>query len=270
MNALADRGAALLGGTLDKAHPIGGGDLSDLVQIVLEDGREAIIKGGPAPRTEAEMLRAIAASGAPAPAVLAADDDTLVLERLDNSGGLGAAWRSLGEALATLHSTTGDRYGWHENCAFGHVPILNEESDDWARFWAERRLAMHAPDLPADLARALERLAADCPNRLPARPSPALLHGDLWGGNVLVSGNTVSGLIDPACYYGHVEVDLAMLNLFDRPGAAFHEAYGPLEPGHEDRLPIYTLWPALVHLRLFGRGYRPLVERLLRSAGISY
>jgi fructosamine-3-kinase len=58
-----------------------------------------------------------------------------------------------------------------------------------------------------------------------------------------------------------------MLGLFDRPAATFFEAYGPLEPGHAERLTLYRLWPALVHLRLFGNGYRPMVERLLSAAG---
>ena len=59
-----------------------------------------------------------------------------------------------------------------------------------------------------------------------------------------------------------------MLTLFDRPGAEFYQAYGPLDPGHEERLLIYRLWPALVHLRLFGGGYRSLVEQHLSAAGV--
>ena len=70
-------------------------------------------------------------------------------------------------------------------------------------------------------------------------------------------------LIDPACYHGHAEVDLAMLSLFGTPGPMFRETYGPSEPGLEARRPVYQLWPALVHLRLFGSGYQGLVERLL-------
>ena len=113
----------------------------------------------------------------------------------------------------------------------------------------------------------LERLAGDLGNRLPARPRPALLHGDLWSGNVLTSAGQVSGLIDPACYFGHAEADLAMLTLFWQPGEAFFAAYGPLEPGFLERRPIYQLWPALVHHSLFGTGYVPLLERLLDAAG---
>lgn len=268
MDGLGQIGAALLGGALRRAERLSGGDLSQIAHITLADGREAIVKTGPAPKTEAAMLGAIAASGAPAPAVLAVSDEALALEALPAGGRLSQAWASLGSALATLHGTRGERYGWREDYAFGPVAIENGWMDDWPLFWAERRLMAHLPFLPSALARRVEALAADLPNRLPARPAPALLHGDLWGGNVLVDGERVSGLIDPACYYGHGEVDLGMLTLFDRPGAAFYEAYGPLEPGHEERLIIYRLWPALVHLRLFGSGYREMVERLLSAAGV--
>jgi fructosamine-3-kinase len=264
---LAEIGAALLGGTLHRADPIDGGDLSDVIKIVLADGREAIVKGGPAPPVEAAMLRALAAAGAPAPAVLAASDDALVMELVRAGGRLDDAWASLGTALARLHATTGDRYGWHHDCAFGPVAIVNAWADDWPTFWAERRLLTHAPHVPAAVVRRLETLAADLKNRLPAQPRPSLLHGDLWGGNVLVAGDRVTGLIDPACYHGHAEVDLAMLALFDRPGRAFFDAYAPLEPGHAERAAIYSLWPALVHLRLFGAGYGSMVERFLQASG---
>ena len=98
----------------------------------------------------------------------------------------------------------------------------------------------------------------------PARRA-AVLHGDLWSGNVVACDGRLRGLIDPACYHGHAEVDLAMLCLFSRPDTTFWDAYGTLEPGIEDRRALYQLWPALVHLRLFGSGYRGLVERLLAA-----
>jgi len=96
---------------------------------------------------------------------------------------------------------------------------------------------------------------------------PSLLHGDLWSGNILVSGETVTGLIDPACYHGDREVDLAMLHLFDRPPQRFLDAFAP-EPGWRARQPVYRLWPLLVHLRLFGDGYRPAVESCLAELGV--
>lgn len=267
MNPLAQAGAALLGGVVHHVEVLHGGDLSQIIRIVLADGREAIVKNGPAPQTEAAMLRAIAAAGAPAPSVLAANDEALAIEVLPAGGALQNAWGSLGSALALLHAAKGTRYGWPEHYAFGSVAIANAWSDHWASFWAERRLLAHLTYIPPSLARRIEALAADLPHRLPAQPAASLLHGDLWGGNVLVAGHSVSGFVDPACYYGHTEVDIAMLGLFDRPSSAFYETYGPLEPGYEQRLIIYQLWPALVHLRLFGSGYQPMVSRLLSAAG---
>jgi fructosamine-3-kinase len=268
MTSLAEKGAELLGGKLRKSQSLSGGCLNEIVRITLDDGREAVVKEGPAPKAEAAMLQAIAVSGAPAPAVLAASDEALVIEVVPTGGSLSAAWRSLGEAAATLHSARGSAYGWPENYAFSHVAIVNDWKKRWPDFWAESRLLPSCPHISSALARRVEALAADLPNRLPAEPAPALLHGDLWSGNVLVAGNRVSALIDPACYYGHAEVDLAMLNLFSSPPAGFYETYGALEPGHEERLGIYQLWPALVHLRLFGESYRPMVQRLLSSAGM--
>ncbi|MBU6297464.1 MAG: fructosamine kinase family protein [Alphaproteobacteria bacterium] len=268
MNKLADAGARLIGGTIRQIGEMPGGSLSQIVQITLTDGRRAVVKNGPSPRTEAAMLRAIAASGAPAPAVLGADDEVLAIELVPAGGALQCAWSSLGSALALLHGTTGERYGWPQDYAFSGLAIVNSWRDHWPTFWAEHRLLVHTAHLPPSLARRVEALASDLPNRLPAHPAPSLLHGDLWGGNILVDGERVSGLIDPACYFGHGEVDIGMLTLFDHPAAAFYDAYGPRDRHREERLVIYRLWPALVHLHLFGGGYRAMVERFLSEAGV--
>jgi fructosamine-3-kinase len=266
MTPLAEAGACLLGGVLQTAEPLHGGDLSALWHITLQDGRQAVVKNGQTPRVEADMLHAIKASGAPAPAVLQADDSILVIEYIPAGGPLAGAWASLGYALATLHRAIGPRYGWQQDYAFGAVAIENAWSDDWPDFFAQRRLLSNLPHIPPALGRRIEALAGDLGNRLPRRPPAALLHGDCWGGNLLVRGQEVVAFIDPACCYGHAEVDIAMLGLFDRPAAGFHAAYGPLEPGHAERLAIYRLWPALVHLRLFGEAYRGQVESCLASA----
>ncbi|HTZ71192.1 MAG TPA: fructosamine kinase family protein [Acetobacteraceae bacterium] len=267
MSGLAAAAAGLLGGVVRRQAKLAGGDLSQVVRVTFEDGRAVVVKGGPAPRTEAAMLRAIWASGAPAPEVLAVNDAVLVLEALPGDGRLADGWPSLGRALRQLHATGGDRYGWAKDYAFGSVLIENRWAEDWPQFFAERRLLPHLPHLPASLARRVEALAADLANRLPLRPMPSLLHGDCWGGNVLVADGRVAGLIDPACYYGHNEVDLAMLALFDQPPPEFYKAYGVDGAAIAGRRAIYQLWPALVHVRLFGDPYVSLVERLLNVAG---
>ena len=265
---LASHAAALLGGRLAASRRLHGGDLSEVLEIRLGDGRRAVVKGGPGPPVEARMLEAIAATGAPCPPVLAVDDRALVLGVLPGGGQPGpAAWRRLGTALRRLHGETGDSYGWEDDYAFGPVAIPNAPMTDWPGFWAERRLLQGLDSLPAPLARRVERLAAGLGERLPARPPAALLHGDLWAGNLLFSPEGNAALIDPACYRGDGEVDLAMLGMFGRPDPAVFEGYGPLAPGAEERRPVYRLWPALVHLRLFGRGFAGMVEGLLAEAG---
>jgi fructosamine-3-kinase len=263
---LAHEAAALLGGEAVHAERLGGGCLEEVTRVTLRDGRRVVAKGGPSPRTEAAMLDALRAAGAPAPRVLAVDGALLVMEERPQRGAISAAWADLGRVLATLHAAEGARYGWAADYAYGPLAVPNAAADDWPAFWAERRLLSHADRLPAEVARRVAALAADLSRRIPARPRPSLLHGDLWGGNVLVDGGRVSALVDPACYHGHGEVDLAMLTLFDRPDARFFAAY-PTEAGWRERRPVYQLWPAIVHLLLFGDAYRGMVERLLREAG---
>ncbi|WP_127077778.1 fructosamine kinase family protein [Rhodomicrobium lacus] len=266
--ALGKAGATLLGGTLAMETALGGGSLSEIVRIRLASGREAVVKGGGRPEIEARMLRAIADAGAPAPVVLAVGDGVLVIEAVDTGGSISQAWPQIGAALATLHAAKGDSCGWNEDYAFARVAIENRRMRSWPAFWAERRLLVNVPHVDAALARRIEALAKALPDRLPELSAPSLLHGDLWGGNVLVAHGGAVSFIDPACYFGHGEVDIAMLNLFDTPPPAFYDAYGPLEPGFDERQPIYRLWPALVHLRLFGSAYLGMVQRLLAAARV--
>src|ERR1700731_2249030 len=166
MNKLAETGAALIGGAIHHVEAIHGGDLSEILLIALADGRDAIVKNGPAPKTEAAMLSAIAASGAPTPTVLAVSDEALVIELLLTGGSLSKAWASLGLVLARLHATSGARYGWPVDYAFGPVAIENGWTEDWPRFWAERRLLVHLAHLPSALARPVGAAARGPPRPL--------------------------------------------------------------------------------------------------------
>ncbi|SFC03740.1 fructosamine kinase family protein [Tropicimonas isoalkanivorans] len=249
------------------ARALHGGDLSDVLLLEWPDGRRVVAKCGPLVDREARMLRAIRSAGAPAPDVLACTAHVLFLETLDEASPTPPAWQSLGVGLRRLHDSTGATYGWQDDYAFGSVEILNDAMEDWPAFWGERRLLATANGTPADLRRRIDALVRRLPDLLPSAPPPALLHGDLWSGNALFGPGGTAFFIDPACYHGHAEVDLAMLHLFGRPAPAFWEGYGPTEPGMDDRRPVYQLWPALVHLRLFGSSYRGLVERCLSAVG---
>ncbi|WP_226621030.1 fructosamine kinase family protein [Alloyangia pacifica] len=254
-----------LGARVTASRALHGGDLSEVALATLSDGREVVLKRGARVATEARMLLAIAACGARAPEVLAQAGEWLALEALPEIAATPDGWLALGRELRRLHDTPGAGYGWGEGYGFGPLPLDNAPRATWPAFWAEARLLPFVPHLPTDLARRVGALAERMPEVLPETPTPALLHGDLWTGNALfMSGG--AALIDPACYHGHAEVDLAMLELFGTPPAAFWQGYGPIEPGRVARRPVYQLFPALVHLRLFGGGYAGMLRGLLDQA----
>lgn len=268
MTAFAARVAALTYVPEERLERLAGGDLSEVLLLRRPDGRCTVAKGGPAVATEAAMLRILAGAGIAAPAVEGEHEGVLLLEHVPNDGVFSStAWADVGAAVRRLHHKTGDRYGWPVDYRLGTVELDNKETGDWPGFWSERRLAATARVLDRPWRERVERLAARLHDMLPSSPPPSLLHGDLWSGNILVSGGKLAALIDPACYYGHSEVDIAMLTLFGTPPAAFWNAYGALEAGWEERRRLYQLFPALVHLRLFGTTYAGLVDRLLHALG---
>ena len=98
-------------------------------------------------------------------------------------------------------------------------------------------------------------------------PQPALLHGDLWGGN-WASCDGAPVIFDPAVYYGDPETDLAMTRLFGGFGPAFYDAYEarmPATTGSHDRCKLYQLYHVLNHLNLFGSAYLGRAEELIKQ-----
>lgn len=264
----ARRVGELTGVQPDRLERLAGGDLSEVLLVRRPDGHLSVAKGGASIGTEAAMLRTIAGIGVPAPVLEAEHDGLLLLQYVANDGLFSEkAWTDIGQQVARLHGRVAADYGWPVDYAIGTVQLDNRQGRDWPLFWGEQRLASTASVLDRPWRERVERLVAQLANRLPRSPQPALLHGDLWSGNLLVSEGRLAALIDPACYHGDREVDLAMLCLFDSPPPAFWQSYGELEPGWRERQPIYQLFPSLVHLRLFGAGYSALVDRLLNAVG---
>jgi len=74
-------------------------------------------------------------------------------------------------------------------------------------------------------------------------------------------------IFDPAIYFGHREMDIAMTNLFGGFGESFYHYYNsafPLEKGWEGRTKYFNVYPLLVHVILFGGNYvSELKEQLI-------
>lgn len=174
---------------------------------------------------------------------------------------------ALGRLLASLHRQHADAYGLDHDNFIGTLPQHNNFSTDWADFFIEQRLQKQL-DLASqilggtDLRKKFDLLFSRLASLYPYEP-PSLLHGDLWSGNYLVDRMGTPVFIDPAIYYGHREVDIAMTKLFGGFSERFYDAYNeayPLQHGWEKRVGLWNLYPLLVHLNLFGNSYLSALE----------
>ncbi|MBK8181396.1 MAG: fructosamine kinase family protein [Candidatus Competibacteraceae bacterium] len=203
---------------------------------------------------------------------IANGESYLVLEYLPLGGKRSHAMEWLGRQLAGLHDKPQPYFGWHRNNTIGATPQSNGHCEDWVEFWRQQRLGFQL-ELAAfnGYGGALQRWGEQLSLHLEGlfrgyRPRPALLHGDLWGGNVgcLVDGEPV--IYDPAVYYGDREADLAMTELFGGFSERFYAAYRealPLEVGYPQRRTLYNLYHVLNHLNLFGGGYHAQAEDMI-------
>lgn len=182
---------------------------------------------------------------------------------------------TLGESLAALHRTRPPfaGFGLEIDNFLGSQPQANGPLESWPAFFRERRLlpqierARRLGLIPAHRARLLDLLLERLDSLYVGHaPEPALIHGDLWAGNLL---STTSGpvLIDPAVYYADREMEIAYMQLFSgfssRVFTAYEAAY-PLPDGCEERRPLHQLYPLLIHLNHFGEQYGPDVDAVCR------
>ncbi|MGB4770343.1 MAG: fructosamine kinase family protein [Chitinophagaceae bacterium] len=199
----------------------------------------------------------------------------VVMEFLEKGQPQPDFWENFGSSLAAQHQMTHTQYGLDYNNYIGKIPQSNHWHQQWSDFYAEERilkLTRRAVDhhlLDPGYASKAENLCGKLSSLIPVE-KPALLHGDLWNGNFMVWQNGHVAIFDPAPYYGHREMDLAMSKLFGGFEPAFYEGYQqafPLQPGFAEREKIHQLYPLLAHLLLFGGHYRKDVETILENFG---
>ena len=199
-------------------------------------------------------------------------DSFLILEFIESKRPSKDDSIRLAERLSTMHSYTAENFGLDHDNYIGSLEQFNSPRNEWSEFYLEKRLhpqfkwaldsgMLSSGEIPNDNI-VLKRLS-----EIFKEIKPSLIHGDLWSGNYMIDiqGNPV--LIDPAVYYGHSEVDIAMSRLFGGFDAAFYQRYFELRtpfPGLEERIDIYQLYYLLVHLNLFGSSYYGSVKRILK------
>lgn len=278
--AETERIAALLGARIARVVALGGGCVSDVSRLDLADGRKVVMKRGAGLELEAWMLQWLGQlSAAPVPAIHHAAPDLLIMDFVDGESSRLSpeAEAHLGGIVAALHGIAGDAFGFERDTVIGGLPQPNPREASWRAFFRDHRLlymarmAHAAKRLPTRTMTRVETLAARLEQWIDDAGAPALIHGDLWGGNILSRGNRVVGLIDPAIYFADPEIELAFMTLFGSVGERFFASYRerrPIRPGFfEARRDLYNLYPLLVHVRLFGGSYVAQVERTLERFG---
>jgi fructosamine-3-kinase len=276
----------IVGVPISRMWHVGGGHGVQHFRAQLADRRELFVKSvghgtaSNALNAEANGLRWLGQAGAvPVPEVVFCANGLLGLEWLRLGAAEPAAAERFGRDLAALHAAGSDSFGAPWEGYIARLPLPNEPADSWPSWYAScrllpySRLARDAGSLDAADVRLIESVA-DRIGELtgPAEP-PSRLHGDCWSGNVLWTGER-GWLIDPAAHGGHRETDLAMLALFgapfiDRILGAYAEV-APLADGWRHRVPLHQLHPLLVHVCLFGTGYRQAALAAARATLAGY
>lgn len=216
--------------------------------------------------TEVNGLNEIFTSGAlMTPSVEFCEGNLLVLEFIHEEQSSNAFWERFGYEFAALHSVRKDYFGFYENNYIGLTPQINTRCDSWADFYMTNRLIYQiklaekkgrsGSILAAEFLKAEKRIREIISDY---KAEPSVLHGDLWSGNYLCARGGIPVVIDPAVYYGDREADLAMTKLFGGFDQRFYSSYNeyePLQPGWQQREPVYKLYHLLNHYNLFGDTY---------------
>ena len=181
-------------------------------------------------------------------------------------------FKTLGRQLAHLHLNHHKSFGFETNNFIGSLAQSNTQHTNWAEFYwheriapqlklAEQKKLLNSNEIPSS-----QTTISVFESLLGNDVKPSLLHGDLWGGNYLIAVDGRPFLIDPAVYYGHSMVDIAMSKLFGGFGDGFYNAYHKIIPptsNYNAQIELYQLYFLLVHLNMFGRSYYGGVAAIL-------
>ncbi|XP_030063897.1 ketosamine-3-kinase isoform X2 [Microcaecilia unicolor] len=190
----------------------------------------------------------------------------------------------LGEKLKKEGSTVGkgagqsepkfiDKFGFSVVTCCGYLPQVNDWQSDWVTFYARQRIQPQMEMIEKGSGdREARELWSQLQLKIPEMFKdmeivPALLHGDLWGGNV-AEDDTNPIIFDPASFYGHSEYELGIAGMFGGFGSTFYSAYHskiPKAPGFEKRLKLYQLFHYMNHWNHFGSGYRGSSLSIMRN-----
>ncbi len=264
--------------------PLQGGDINDTF-LIQTPGCQYVLKRNKKMRfpqmfeKEAKGLNKLSFNGVITPQVIDIfehdEDQFLILAHIQSEEPKHNFWKNFGHALSNLHMNSQEYFGLTYPNYIGSLEQLNDKKNSWETFFIENRIqplvqkAFERQLLDKKHLGWFDGFSKALPNIVP-KEKPALIHGDLWSGNLMCGMRQTPVFIDPAIYYGHREMDIAMTKMFggfDRTFLDYYNEIFPMEIGWEKRMSIHNLYPNLVHLILFGKSYLRGIEGVIKVFG---
>ena len=195
----------------------------------------------------------------------------LLMEWIEEKNKSDNFWNFFSKNLSELHSLTNDKFGLDHDNYIGSLKQSNIYYYDGVEFFINTRLVPQLEKLNSLNNSSFFKkfdVLFNLLNEIIPVYQPSLLHGDLWSGNFLIDHNGHACIIDPAVYYGNREADIAMTKLFGGFSEEFYSNYNDYKPmlnGWQERMPIWNLYPLLVHANLFGSSYLNQINSILNK-----
>ena len=183
--------------------------------------------------------------------------------------------KKLGKGLGELHLKSAESnpkmFGFPVEGFIGTTDQKKGLEDNWIDCFLNLRIIPQLLSLKSRILdkeiinKVKEKIKSELLNH---KPINALVHGDLWSGNVGLDKNGKGVIFDPASWWADNEVDIAMTKLFGGFRKEFYEEYHrifPIKKGFEKRIIIYNFYHILNHANMFGGGYLNQVEDYVKA-----
>ena len=183
--------------------------------------------------------------------------------------------KKLGKGLGELHLKSAESnpkmFGFPVEGFIGTTDQKKGLEDNWIDCFLNLRIIPQLLSLKSRILdkeiinKVKEKIKSELLNH---KPINALVHGDLWSGNVGMDKSGRGVIFDPASWWADNEVDIAMTKLFGGFRKEFYEEYHrifPIKNGFEKRIIIYNFYHILNHANMFGGGYLNQVEDYVKA-----
>ena len=207
------------------------------------------------------------------PRILHIEKEFFIMSWIKNNGESNLyTEKDFANKLSNMHAVKGEMFGYDFNTPIGGIEQNCDYEKSWTNFYKTKRLQMiydlinRKNPMSSKINNGIEKIINNIEKYIPESNRPSLIHGDLWGGNILYNNGKLAGLIDPAIQYADIEFELSYLKFFNTVSDTFFDYYNnnvKIDKGFNERSGIYELYHALLNVHLWDRSYINIVNKIL-------